>query len=68
MILYTLGEGHGGDVVFGVAILHPYRTYIHPHRTYRTCPVQTCGHAGTNLGRAARCDLFIAVVTFLLRT
>jgi len=30
-----------------------YNTYI-----YRTCPVQTYAHAGTNLGRAAGRDLF----------
>ena len=32
--------------------------------TQRTRPVQTFGHAGTNLGRAAGRDLLITVVIF----
>ena len=42
-----LVSGRGDSGVDGMAILHPYRT----------CPVQTCGHAGTNPGRAAGRDL-----------
>ena len=37
----TLGLGEAGAGASGIAIL--YR--------YRTCPVQTCGRARTNLGR-----------------
>jgi len=33
----------------------------HIHNTYRTCPVQTFGRAGTNLGRATGPDLLMQV-------
>ena len=36
----------------------PHSGQVYP---YRTCPVQTFGHAGTSLGRAAGRDLLIAV-------